>query len=304
MAESEPTSQARPATPGAPAGPAEPPAALVAALTRLLKPLIHLMLSFNITYPTVMNLLKGVYVRVAETEFPIPGRRQSDSRISVLTGVHRKDVRRLRNMPESGQAVPANVSLGAQLVALWTGLAEYQDADGQPRPLARHARAGGIRSFEGLVEHLTKDVRPRVILDEWLRLGVARLDEDNMVWLNTAAFVPSKGFEEKAYYFGRNLHDHIAAGTHNLKGDGAPLLERSVYYDQLTPESIEQLKTLAEAQGMAALHVLNREALALAARDEGKAGARHRMNFGVYFYHAPDAPAEPDQDTEAPDDQS
>ena len=180
-----------------------PASSLVAALTRLLRPLVKLLLNHGITYPFLADLLKSVYVEVADKEFPVEGKKQTDSRVSLLTGMHRKDVKRLLHVEKRKDSVPAAVSLGAQLVARWTGLAEYLDEQGRPRPLPRLASDGGPLSFEGLVESVSKDMRSRVVLDEWLRLGVARIDEEDRVCLNVEAFIPERGFDEKAYYFGR-----------------------------------------------------------------------------------------------------
>ena len=138
--------------------------------------------------------------------------------------------------------MPAAVSLGAQLIARWTGLAEYLDKQGRPRPLPRLASDGGPLSFEGSFPNGQKGHALPGVLDEWLRLGVAtHRGGKNRVCLNVEAFIPERGFDEKAYYFGRNLHDHLAAGTHNLLGQKPPFVERSVYYDNLTPESVKLL---------------------------------------------------------------
>ena len=261
-----------------------PAPALVRALHRLLRPLVRLLLANQVTYPFLAHLLKAVYVEVAEREFAIAGKSQTTSRLSLLTGIHRKDVKRLREAPVLDEAAPAAVSLGAQLVARWTGLPEFLDDEGRPRPLPRWSREGGGLSFEQLVASVSKDIRARAVLDEWLRLGVVELDERDRVRLLADAFVPEKGYEEKAFYFGRNLHDHIAAGAHNLAGESPPLLERSVYYGGLSSESATELAALSEQKGMEALQAVNRRALALQERDASHAAPRLRINFGIYFY--------------------
>lgn len=261
-----------------------PAPALLRALRRLLRPLVRLLLHSRIPYPYFADLLKTVYVEIADREFALEGKRQTTSRVSLLTGVHRKDVRRLRAEPPPEDAAPAVISLGAQLVARWIGVATYQTSAGRPRPLPRVAAPGQGPSFEQLVESVSKDIRPRAVLDEWLRLGVARLDDDDRVTLNVEAFVPERGYDEKAFYFGRNLHDHLSAAAHNLRGAGRPFLERSVYYDRLAPESVEALRTLAEQVGMQALQQVNRRALSLQADDAGRPDATRRINFGIYQF--------------------
>jgi hypothetical protein len=274
--------------PGEPAGVVSPPEGLQKALRHLLRPLVRLLLEQRLTYPMLTNLLKSVYLEVALRDFPIEGKRQTDSRLSLLTGLHRKDVRRLRAEAARGAAtpIPPAVALGAQLVGRWTGTPDYLDREGRPRPLPRLAGPGRGPSFEELVASVSKDIRPRAVLDEWLRLGVATVDADDRVSLNVEAFVPARGFEEKAWYLGRNLHDHLAAAARNLGGRRSPLLERAVYYGALTRESVAELAKLAARVGTEGVQAVNRRALELRRRDAGKRGARMRMRFGVYFYEA------------------
>ncbi|TAJ80965.1 MAG: hypothetical protein EPO42_03275 [Gallionellaceae bacterium] len=263
-----------------------PPSTLVAALRRLLRPLIKLLLVNGITYPFLSNLLKSLYVEIAREEFLLNGKAQTDSRISLLSGVHRKDVKRLGEESLQEQSIPPSISLGAKLVALWTSNELYLDENGRHIPLPRQASEGGAKSFEGLVSSVSKDIRSRVILDEWLRIGVAHVDGEDRVCLNTDAFIPENGYDEKAYYFGQNLHDHIAAGAHNLLGQKPPFLDRSVYYNKLTPESVAELAELSKKLGMQALVAVNKRAGALQQRDAEKTGADQRINFGVYYFDA------------------
>lgn len=265
---------------------AAPSSALVAAFRRLLRPLVRIMLTQGITYPFICDLLKGVFVEVTDKEFQLGGRHQTDSRISLLSGVHRKDVKRLRNSTYDDDSVPSAISLGATLVARWVGTPEYLDVQGKPKPLARLASDGGTCSFESLITSVSKDIRSRVVLDEWLRLGIVRIDEQDRVCLNTDAFVPKKGFDEKAYYFGANIHDHLAACAHNLMGIEPPLLERIVYYDQLNAASVQELASLSKELGNQALQKINRRAIVLQRQDANHTGADQRMSFGVYYYNA------------------
>jgi len=243
------------------------------------------MLARGITYTFLADLLKHLFVEVAEREFRLEGKSQTDSRISLLTSVHRKDVRRLRETGETTlEEIPPAVSLGSQLVAAWTGLPQYQLPGGGPRSLPRLARAGGEASFEGLVASVSKDIRSRAVLDEWLRLGVVHLNDADEVELNTDAFIPQQGFEEKAFYFAHNLHDHAAAAVHNLIGGGSPWLERSVHYDALQTPSIDELRSLASKVGMDALLEVNRRAMVLEEPSRADAPNAQRFTFGIYFY--------------------
>lgn len=263
--------------------------ALMAATRRLLRPLVRLAMRGGITFPALSDLVKGLYIELAEAEGADRDGAATDSRVSMLTGVHRKYVKRLREEASARSAsfsMPRGLSMGARIAALWNSLPEYLDEDGAPRPLPRQPASPGEPSFDGLVASLSKDIRARVVLDEFLRLGVASIDENGRVHLLHSAFVPAAGIDERAYYLGRNVHDHLAAITHNLEGAGRPLPERCVHFENLSQEACESLLVLAEKNGMKALRSVNERVQA------GGATAlpgepQWQMNFGMYFYMAP-----------------
>jgi len=277
-----------------PSGPHAPAASLVTALRHLLRPLIHLLVARGFTYPMLADLLKEIYVDTADRDFRLGGEAPTDSRVSLISGVHRKDVRRLRGeAPPDDEAVPEAVALGAQLAAAWTTKREFLDSKGHPRRLARLASQGGKRSFEALVASVSRDIRARSVLDEWLRLGVVELDKDDHVVLRAAAFVPARGFDEKAFYLGHNIHDHLAAAAHNLLAEGPPFLERSVHYDAIGPQSEAELAALAEKAGMDVVQKMSRKAIACEARDSDDPAPKRRFTFGIYFFSAPTAEPAP-----------
>lgn len=270
--------------------------ALLGALRRMLRPVVRLLLANHLTHPDFSTFMKSIFVEVAREELAAAQQRETASRISVLTGVHRKDLRRLMAQSPAEQSVPESVSLGARLVRRWTSEAPFLDRRGRPRPLPRHSDTADVPDFEQLVASISSDVRPRTVLDEWLRIGIVEIDAKDRIRLRVAGFVPTDGFEEKAHFFGRNLHDHISAAAQNLAGDGPAMLERSVNMGGLSQSSVDELAALSEKLGMAALREVNRRALRLSKRDEPSRDANSadapaaRINFGVYFFHEADAP--------------
>ncbi len=260
-----------------------PPPALVAALRRILLSLARLLMGFRIVFPQVAELLKSAYVEVAEREHTLPGKPQTDTRLSLLTGIHRKDIKRLRAQLHEGVEEPLGISQGVRIVARWIGDERYCNADGSPRVLPFKAHQGD--DFQTLVEEVCrKDLRPRVVLDEWLRLGIVSEDEPNMLRLNARAFVPSEGIEEKSFFLGMNVADHLDAATANLLGRQPPFFERCVYYDELSAESVAELRRMAAEEGMALLQRLNERAIVLKARDREAGGGEERINVGVYAF--------------------
>lgn len=275
--------------PPAPIAAGAPSPALLRALRRVLRPLVRVMIARGVTLPAAVEMLKSLLVEVAAREFGIDGKPPTDSRVSLVTGVHRKDVSRLRPQLDAPEPpAPAAVSLGAQLVAVWMGSPQYLDAEGRPLPLPRFASEGGAQSFEALVSSVNSDIRSRVVLDEWVRQGLVRLDDERRVHLHAEAFVPPEGSDDKAFYFGHNLHDHGAAAAHNLLVGLPTFLERSVHYDALPSVDVAQLARQSEAAGMKALLAVNKSALAASQAPPGQSDApRQRLTFGIYFYSEP-----------------
>lgn len=271
-----------PSSPDSPPTPS-PDSALVGALRRVLVPLARLMLSQGMTLPLAIELLKRAFVDTAQRSFRLDDKPMTDSRISLISGVHRKDVKRLRDLPEADAALPSKVSLGAQLVGRWVTQKPWVDSKGVPKPLARLSSAGKKLSFESLVASVSRDIRPRSVLDEWLRLNVVSINDADEVVLNTAAFVPREGAEEKLHYLGLNLGDHAETACDNVIGGTLPRFERSVHHDGLTAEQVAHLQKRATELGMALLQTLHAEAESMKGRATD-AQATRRFTCGVYWY--------------------
>ncbi len=269
-----------------------PPDALLRASRRLLRPLVRLLMRAGVTFPVLSDLLRTLYVEVAVTELLTDERAGTDSRVSLLTGVHRKEIRRLRLLPPDSDTIPPAVTVGSQIVARWLVLDGYADVQGQPLPLPRSARADGRPSFEALVESVTTDVRPRAVLDDWVSQGIAAVGADDTVRLHANAFLPRAGSEEQMFYFARNLHDHMAAAAMNVSvADAPPFLDRAVHYDGLDDATARALETVARLAAQQVLMDVNRTAIALVDAMPENPAARGRVNFGVYVYRDEDPDA-------------
>jgi hypothetical protein len=118
-----------------------------------------------------------------------------------------------------------------------------------------------------------------------------RLDDEDLVCLEAEGFIPAAGSEEMAYFFGRNLHDHLAAAVSNLLAAGPPRFERSVNYTNLSADAVAELNDLARTRGMELLRELNAHALGLQQRDAGRDGATRRWNAGLYVFDEDETPA-------------
>jgi hypothetical protein len=266
-----------------------PPTVLLRSIRRVMRPVVRLLMQSGVTFPVLADLLRALFVDVAVTDLLIDRRAQTDSRVSLLTGVHRKEIRRLRQAETEPDAVPPLVTLASQIIARWLATPAFLDPDGRPLPLPRSARTDATEpSFESLVSTVTADVRARTVLDDWIAQGIVTLDADDRVRLNTSVFIPRPGSAEQLFFFARNLHDHIAAAAANIAAPaGPPFVDRSVHYDKLPTEAAQRLEALGREAAQSMLLAVNRAAMEIADRADATAApaiATQRVNLGVFLY--------------------
>ncbi|WP_232821375.1 DUF6502 family protein [Acidithiobacillus ferrivorans] len=214
---------------------------LKTAVLAILRPLIRYLIGQGWTYGALADALKMVYVAEAGQHYgEAAGRPLTDSRISLLTGIHRKEVKRLRLLLEEHGERPMlrhGANIAAQMVAAWVSMAEYTDPAGQPRPLPLRSEASP--SFEGLARRVKADMRPRAILDELGRVGVTQ-EQEGVVHLLRVAYISDLP-EDQVAFLGENVGDHLRSAVHNLEG-GEPFLERALYFDALPAAVLEEAR--------------------------------------------------------------
>lgn len=261
----------------------------------LVEPLVRWLLRSGVSYGAFADALKAVFVDVARDELLHSGARPTHSAISVLSGVHRKDVRALSEAPSRPSPL-RGVPLASQVFTRWLTDNAYAGADGRPQALPR---AGAAPSFEALAREVSTDVHPRTVLDELLRLGLVAVVEDR-VQPRADAFVPAHGLAETTALFAANVADHIAAAVHNLTLDAPKFLEQSLFADGLTEGSAREMAELARKAWAAAFSTMAAQARARVAADADRDGG-HRIRFGSYFYdEGPPVPPAPDDDPQTP----
>jgi len=261
---------------------------LSAAILRLLRPLVRILLKSGVSYRTFADLIKWVYVDVARKEFGIQGRKQSISRISVLTGLSRKEVTRIRQLtrPDDRNSIEM-YNRAARVIAAWRRESKFLDARGNPAPLTMVGR--GV-TFSELVKRFSGDVPVRATLDELIRVGAVKQMEDGKIYLLTRAYIPESSDVAKLHILGADVAHLISTIDHNLKPDPTgPRLQRKVSYDNLPDEVLPEFRKLSAKKAQSLLENLDRW---LAQRDRDitpsvKGTGRNQAGLGVYYFERP-----------------
>ena len=272
--------------------------ALRDALARLLAPLATLAVARGVAYGTVDELLRQAFVSAANAALDGMAENRRVSRISAATGLTRREVTRRVAPPAAAARGAAGApappgSLASEVFAHWRADKRYRTRAGIARTLPR---TGPAPSFEALAHEITRDVHPRTLLEELLRLKLAAHDAaTDTVALIEAAFVPRGDSGRMLGFLGANVGDHLQAAVSNVLGEGPRHFEQAIFADGLSAASIEQLRPLLASQWQrmtdALVPALEQmiEADGAAAADP-EASPRRRVRLGLYGFDAP-APA-------------
>ena len=249
------------------------------------QPLVTWLLRSGVGYGEFAAALKPLFLAQAQQELERTGQKVTDSALSLLSGLHRKDVRALRAQAQSDWQSALSQrnewgkpSLANQVLTRWLAEEVWPDV----LPLS-----GSEPSFEALVKSVSSDVHSRSVLQELQRLGLVR-ETEGQVHLQRQAFVPDARSQQARRLMAGSVADHMHAGMHNLSTEGeGRFLEQSVFADGLSPESVKQLHQLANALWAQALQQVVEAAKPMCERD-AQHPAPQRFRLGHFSYSAPE----------------
>ena len=259
--------------------------ALFAAILRILRPLIRILLRNGIPYRTFADLAKWVYMDIARAEFGIEGRKQTDSRISIITGLSRKEVGRLKkSVHASDEEALFRYNRAARVIAGWVKDRRFVDGRKNPKPL----RLEGEKStFADLVKAYGGDVPTRAVLDELMSVSAVRMKKDGRIELLTTAFLPSGDEPAMLSILGTDTAHLIETIDHNISHkDNGRFFQRKVAYDNVPIEATETFRTLSTEKAQKLLVSLD-SWLARHDRDANpavKGTGRKKVGLGVYYF--------------------
>jgi len=261
---------------------------LSAAVLRVLRPLIRILLRNGVSYGTFSDFAKWVYVDVASKEFGIKGRKQTTSRVSVITGLSRKEVTRVRKLPKpDDSASTERYNRAARVIAAWRRSSDFLDKKGRPAALPI---TGSGTTFSELVKRFGGDVPVRATLDELIRVGAVEQCKDGRVRLLTRAYIPEGSDGDKLNILGTDVGHLISTIDHNLKPDSIALrFQRKVAYDNLPDDVLPKFRKLSARKAQNLLESLDRW-LARHDRDINpavKGSGRNRAGLGAFYFEEP-----------------
>lgn len=259
---------------------------LIAACRRLLQPLVRILLRYGMSYGEFSEVVKSVYVEIAREDFTPPGEKPTDSRVAILTGLTRKDVKRLR---EAGgePKTSSNVNRATRVLSGWYQDADFTGPDGQPIPLILE---GKLDSFTALVRRYSGDMPPKTMLEELQRVHAVERTDDGKIHVLSRAYLPDYDDPSGIHELGAALHDLAATIDHNLNPQrrGAHYFQRMVSNERVRARSLPVFRRIVGEHGQQLLETLDdwlnaHEVSGAAHKDKAV-----RTGVGIYFFQDTD----------------
>jgi hypothetical protein len=241
-----------------------------------------------------------VYLDVAEQDFALPFKQQTDSRLSLVTGINRKEISQLRRRKSAPQTPAVEDTLATHVIGRWMAGPPYAEANGSPRRLPYECDDPKAASFARLVREGGTDIPVRSVLDELLRVGAVTLVTNGDVVLQREAHIPAGDAAGKLTLLGSDPAELFSTIIHNIEVPDAPRLQRKVVYDNIGAQALPQLRAAARRVGE---EFIRRANALLASHDRDRnpkaaAGQRSRVVLGTYYFEEEGAVSTPPHITE------
>lgn len=265
---------------------------LLEACARLLVPVIRFLLKGGVSWKEFSELSKAVFVQVATEDFGIRGRPTNASRVAILTGLDRREVRRLREeLPDPAHATAGYMTKASQVLDGWYHDPDFLDAAGAPRAL-QFDSADGARGFSDLVRKYAPALPAVAMLKE---LRAANAVEENAVGTLrplTRSYIPRQMPEEQVRLWSSSIRDLASAVGYNFTRptDTPALFERRAVNLRIDARALPEFRALLEREGQAFLMRVDDW---LATHETDPADTDHGgLRLGVGLYQIQDKPEE------------
>jgi hypothetical protein len=263
--------------------------AALAALRLALRPLFKILLRSGVTWQEASEVCKATLVEVATSDFGLHGRPTNMSRVAIMTGLSRREVRRLRDLLGAEPQIDAGRMHGATRVLTgWYLDPDFSDAAGQPLDLAFESAAGadtGI-TFTGLCERYGGDLAPVTMRRELTRVGAMAEMPAGDLRVLMRYYMPLQMDPDAVVRGGSMLEDLGTTVSFNLGKDEDELSRFAgrAINTRIRTTDARRFRTFLEAEGQAFLERID-EWLSRHEKppaDDGKKTRYVRVGVGVY----------------------
>jgi hypothetical protein len=252
------------------------------AFRGIFRPLAGILLRAGVTWREVVDIGKATYVDVATQDFGIRGRPTNVSRVSILTGLTRREVSRIRKvLAEPDDDVVDSMNHATRVLTGWYTDDEYVDANGDPLPLDAE---GSDVSFDALCKRYVGDVAPSTMLKELKHVGAVVDDSQGKLVAKMRTFMPRQLDATQILSSGSVLQDLGKTVAYNLyrSADDMPKFERRATNTRVRASAVPAFQAFLDAEGQAFLERVDAWLTANEASDDG-GEETVRLGLGAYW---------------------
>ena len=215
------------------------------AFQLVLRPMVKILLRYGVGFSEFAEVVKTSFVDVATTEFGIRGRPTNISRIAVMTGLTRKEVRRLRNVLESGERLLTVKSTPiSEIIHRWHSESDFLDSHGRP---AKLRFSGDDNSFSDLVKRFGGDVPPGAMRTELKRVGSITEDVDGNLSIVKRSIVPTDKTDNLVTSLEHRDYPLLSTVVENSdsSNDSRDLTQLTAYSVNIRKDDLERLRRIS-----------------------------------------------------------
>lgn len=263
--------------------------ATMAAIERVIDPLIGLMIDTGVTVPELNRLIRDRAVAVAAIRVSKQIGRISNSRISITTGLPRSEVARILKPLVSRDNSNRDQHAARRVLSAWYKTPAFLTTSGEPTVLPIFGRR---YSFESLVARHGGGIPVRAMLDELTQMGAVEQLADQQVRAKSRVPI-SRGLTAVAISsMGERTRDLLDTLTRNLRHVTQPFFEATAISSDIDPEMLAVIRREIAGQGtnfISGIDSLLARSRARGVRGE-KAALIDRKNYrlGVTAYYFQD----------------
>lgn len=252
----------------------------------VLRPIVRMLLRLGISANEVNDLVRWLYVDEFYNRKEFWHRRKPfGARAALLSGLSRKEVNRLSKIDSPDEAILTDQqNRAARVMAGWVTDPRFS-ANGRPATLPIEAR-DKMASFERLVQLYSGDLTTRTVLDELVRAGCVKLDEQGHAMLVNRAYGPTSAPEENLRIAGfalQRLGETLDFNVSHVTGSERRL--QRVWWERLVPvEKVGDARQLISEHAIETGRKLD-EALARMGHTNAQPNQEYReVGVGIYYF--------------------
>ncbi len=256
--------------------------ALRSALYRLLRPLARVILRHGLAYGSFAEIVRKAFVDESFAELRRNGQRTSVSSVAAMTGLTRKEAKRLVEFDiESNSDTDQRYNRAVRVVTAWAVDSRFLDDAGTPRALSMD----GPGSFAELVREYSGDMTTAGMLSLLETSGTVTVDE-GQVSLKNRAYLPTQTPAASLAILGNDVAEMVTSIHHNLSHEsGHRVFQRKVSNASVRGDALAAFRELSNKKSQELLEEYDSW---LADHEVGTGrddtDSPHYVSVGIYYY--------------------